>query len=72
MIVIKGKQVILTQHSQLMLLDEGGPEVGVVGAFVAFPELRVRLISAVLLRPAKRVGRGKACEKLVIRAEQRR
>lgn len=72
LIVTKGKRMLLTQHSQLMLLDEGGPEVGVVGAFVAFPELRVRLISAVLLRPAKRVERGKACKKLVIRAEQRR
>lgn len=38
-----------------MLLDEGGPEVGVVGAALA--ELRVRLISAVLLKPVKRVGR---------------
>lgn len=64
------RQVLLTQHSQLMLLDEGGPEIGVVGAFVAFPELRVSVISAVLLRPAKRVGRGKACEKLVNRAER--
>jgi len=55
-----------SQHSQLMLLDEGGPEVGVVGA-AAFAELRVRLISAVLLKPAKRVWEGKACEKLVHR-----
>lgn len=44
-----------SQHSQLILLDEGGPEVGVVGA--AFVELRVRLISAVLLKPVKRVGK---------------